>query len=485
MTNPHYDILIIGAGLSGIGAACHLTEKCPNKSYAILERRNALGGTWDLFRYPGVRSDSDMYTLGYHFNPWTEPKVLADGPAIKNYIRETAAKFNILDKIQYGLKIIKASWSSAASQWTLTAEHEATGEQRQFTCNFLEMCTGYYNYDTGYMPDFPGIKNFKGQVIHPQHWPEDLDYSGKRVVVIGSGATAVTVVPAMTDKAAHVTMLQRSPSYVISLPAIDKLAIWTQKILPKKWAYWLTRLRNLAIQKWLYNSSKKHPERMRRFFLSGVRKQMGPDYDMTHFKPNYNPWDERVCAVPDADLFHAIKSGKASVATDHIETFTETGIQLRSGASLDADIVITATGLDLQLMGGMAVDIDGQTRDTHDIMTYKAVLIQDVPNAAILFGYTNAPWTLKADIAAAYVCRLLNHMDKTGHKVVTPRDEEGCAIEDVSVLDAMKSGYVKRAAPTLPRQGNKMPWQVLNDYKRDKQAMFKEPLEDEYLVFEG
>jgi monooxygenase len=481
--SEHYEVLIVGAGLSGIGTACHLAKAKPGRSMAIIERRNAIGGTWDLFRYPGIRSDSDMFSFGYSFRPWHALKVLADGPSIRQYVVDTAREYGVEDKIHFGLKTTQAEWSSESRRWTVTTLHEASGETRRFTCNFLVSCTGYYNYDKGYLPDFPGVERFKGTCIHPQHWPEKLDYRGKRVVIIGSGATAVTLVPAMAPDAAHVTMLQRSPSYIFSVPAYDAISAFLNRILPQRWVYAFARKRNILIQRWLYEGSRRWPNAFRRFFLSGVRRQLGKDFDMRHFTPSYQPWDERLCAVPDADLFKAIRSGKASVVTDEIDTFTETGLRLKSGQQLEADIIITATGLQLQVFGGVELKLDGQPREVSQLMTYKGVLLQDVPNMAWVFGYTNAPWTLKADIAAGYLCRLMEHMEKNDLQVATPRAEGG-AIADETILDSLNAGYVRRAKGILPRQGEALPWRVLHDYEKDSVMLLQAPIDDPALEFQ-
>lgn len=477
-----YDVLIIGAGLSGIGMACHLTKECPDKRYAILERRRAIGGTWDLFRYPGIRSDSDMFSFGYRFRPWHELKVLADGPAIRRYVTETAREYGVDRHIQFGLKTTRAEWSSAQRCWTVTALDETSGQTRSFRCRFLVSCTGYYNYDAGYLPDFPGVERFQGLRIHPQQWPEHLDYRGKRVVVIGSGATAVTLVPAMAAEAAHVTMLQRSPSYIFSVPGYDKLSEWLGRFLPARWVYATARRRNIVLQRWLYKAARRWPGLIRGWLLRGVRKRLGKDFDLRHFTPRYQPWDERLCAVPDGDLFEAIKAGKASVVTDRIETFTERGIRLQSGRELEADIVVTATGLQLQVFGGVELFVDGQLQPYHERMTYKGVLMQDVPNLAWIFGYTNAPWTLKADLAAHYVCRLLKHMDARNAAVVVAHAPAG-EMQDETIMDALSSGYVRRAKNLLPRQGRNPPWRVLHHYERDRVMLTQEPIEDGVLVF--
>ncbi|SDZ84540.1 flavin-containing monooxygenase [Microbulbifer marinus] len=484
MQSQHFDVLIIGAGLSGIGTACHLTRECPGKDFAILERREELGGTWDLFRYPGIRSDSDMFSFGFRFRPWNGLKVLADGPAIRQYIGDTAAEFGVRDKIHFGVDLADANWCSEQRRWTLQATDTKTGEPRNYSCDYLISCTGYYDHHQGYTPEFPGIEQFTGQFIHPQQWPEDLDYRGKRVVVIGSGATAITLVPALADEAAHVTMLQRSPTYVLSIPAYDKISEILQKFLPERWVFRMARWRNIKLQRWMFKGSKRWPKLMRGLYLRGVRKGLGEDFDMRHFTPDYMPWDQRLCAIPDDDLFQAIKSGKASVATDCIETFTAKGIRLQSGRELEADIVISATGLKLQVLGGMTLKLDGEPVEINRKLTYKAVLMEGVPNMSWIFGYTNAPWTLKADIAARYVCRLLNHMERNRQKVCVAVDREGCA-EDSSVMSALQSGYVQRGNGVLPRQGTKYPWRLLNDYEKDAKILLESTLEDGILQFYG
>ncbi|SFL84020.1 flavin-containing monooxygenase [Marinobacter zhejiangensis] len=484
MSQQHFDVLIVGAGISGIGMACHLTRECPNKRYAILERRDAIGGTWDLFRYPGIRSDSDMYTFGYNFRPWTGGKVLADGPSIKKYVIETAESYGVTDNIRFGRKVTNTNWSSTDKCWTVDVECEHTGEKESYTANFLVGCTGYYNYDAGYKPDFPGEADFKGQVIHPQHWPENLDYSGKKVVVIGSGATAITLVPTMTDKAEHVTMLQRSPTYLMPLPSIDPVSVTMQKILPDKLAYRLTRARNITLARTIFERARKNPKAVRRLLLGIIRSQLNGKADMRHFSPDYNPWDQRLCVVADGDLFKAIKAGKASMATDHIERFTDKGILLKSGQELEADIIITATGLDVQIMGGMEVKIDQQPLKVSDTMLYKNVLVEGLPNAAMIVGYTNISWTLKADIASEYVCRLLNHMDRNNHTVCVTRDVENSRTED-TILGSLEAGYIKRAADRLPRQGSHGPWKSSQNYLEDVKTLRFDPIEDGYIEFDG
>ncbi|KZY62311.1 FAD-containing monooxygenase EthA [Oleiphilus sp. HI0071] len=482
MGQQHFDILIIGAGLSGIGSACHVSKECPDKSLAILERRQTMGGTWDLFRYPGIRSDSDMTSFGFQFKPWFSDKVLAKGPDIRNYVVETAAEYGIKDKVQFGLKITSANWNSSTQLWEIEALHEPTNETRSYTCNFFLNCTGYYNYDKGYRPHFNNEETFKGQIIHPQHWPEDLDYSGKKVVVIGSGATAVTIVPSMTDKASHVTMLQRSPTYIMSLPDNDKIASFMAKIMPKSWAYLITRKRNILIQRALYLVSMRWPNFMRKVLARNVRKELGENVDMKHFSPSYNPWEERLCAAPDGDFFAKIREGKASVVTDHIDSFTETGIKLKTGQHLDADIIVTATGLNVQMMGGLKLSVDGEETHLSDKMTYKSVMIEGVPNFSWVFGYINAPWTLKCDIASRYICRLIKFMDSNNYTVATPTDIGNNKLTD-GMLDNFDPGYAQRAKHMLPRQGRSGPWKLDMDYGKDKKVLLKEPVDEPNMHF--
>ncbi|CAA0111415.1 Putative FAD-containing monooxygenase MymA [Zhongshania aliphaticivorans] len=478
----HFDVLIIGAGLSGIGTACHIADECPNKSLAIIERRETLGGTWDLFRYPGIRSDSDMLSFGYKFRPWNELNTLADGSAIRNYISDTAEEYRVRDKIHFGLKVIAADWSTNDGQWLLTTQHEASGETREYTCSYLISCTGYYNHDTAFRPDFPGEERFKGITIHPQQWPENLDYSNKRVVVIGSGATAVTLIPAMADETAHITMLQRSPSYIFSLPGYDKMTEVLSKLMPKNWAYGIARKRNIFFQRALYLACRRWPKAMKKVLLSQVRKHLGPDIDMRHFTPNYMPWDERLCAVPDANLFKVLREGKASIETDHIETFTEKGILLKSGKELEADIIITATGLNLQMLGGLKMSVDQQPRPLEGQLTYKSILVENIPNMAWIFGYVNAPWTLKSEISGKYLCRLFKYMEQNDVNVVVPQDRDNCALDD-GIMDSLQAGYVQRGKYSLPRQGSKLPWQVLMHYGRDKKMLLDEPINNSALTF--
>lgn len=461
----HVDVLIVGAGLSGIGAAARLSMSCPRKSFLILEGREAIGGTWDLFRYPGVRSDSDMFTLGYRFRPWTDPKAIADAPAILKYIKETADEFGVDKKIRFGHYVKRASWSTDKAEWTVNVEKRSDGSTFTFTCNFLYLCTGYYDYESGYTPDFAGVDRFKGTIIHPQKWPENLDYTGKRVVVIGSGATAVTLVPAMAEKAGHVTMLQRSPTYIVAMPSEDRIANFLRRILPSRAAYALSRWKNILFAMFFYILSRRRPDTMKRIVAKGVREELGDAYTEKHFQPRYNPWDQRLCLIPDADLFRAIQDGRASIATDEIETFTESGLQLKSGEHLDADIIVTATGLQLRLMAGLQLVVDGNTVDLSKTLAYKGMMYSDVPNVASAFGYTNASWTLKCDLTAEYVCRMLNYMDRHGYAICTPRVND-VSITPEPVLD-FNSGYVLRALHTLPRQGSKPPWRLYQNYIKD------------------
>jgi monooxygenase len=461
----HVDVLIVGAGLSGIGAGYHLQERCPGKTYMILEARDAIGGTWDLFRYPGIRSDSDMYTLGYRFKPWEDAKAIADGPSILRYVRETAREHGIDRHIRFGHRVVRASWSSAAARWTVEAERAGSGETVRITAGFLLSCTGYYRYDEGYTPALPGIERFGGQVIHPQHWPEDLDYAGKRVVVIGSGATAVTLVPAMAAAAGHVTMLQRSPSYVVSLPGEDPIATAARRVLPAKAAYALVRWKNVLVTTAFFQLSRRAPTRMRGLIRRGVARHLPEELVDTHFNPTYDPWDQRVCLVPDGDLFEAVAAGRASIVTDRIETFTERGVRLVSGRELEADIVVTATGLNLLALGGMDLEVDGDAVAINETVGYKSMMLSGVPNLVVTFGYTNASWTLKADLTSEYVCRLLQHMDAGGHRrVVAPTP--AASMPTRPFID-LESGYVRRALDHFPRQGTSAPWRLYQNYVRD------------------
>ncbi len=469
MSNEHFDVLIVGAGLSGIGAGYHLQDKCPGKSYVILEGRDCIGGTWDLFRYPGIRSDSDMYTLGYSFKPWTEPKAIADGPRILNYVRETAAENGIDKHIRFHHRVKRASWSSPEARWTVEAERmtgEGTTEIVRLTCNFLFMCSGYYKYEQGYSPEFAGSADFSGQIVHPQKWPENLDYAGKRVVVIGSGATAVTLVPEMAKTAAHVTMLQRSPTYVVARPAEDALANKLRKNLSARLAYHLIRWRNVLFGMYFFQLCRRKPERAKQLILGGVKMALGPEYDVgKHFTPRYNPWEQRLCLVPDGDLFKSIRDKRASVVTNEIDAFTKGGIKLKDGSELEADIIVTATGLVLEVAGGIDVSVDGRAVDFARTLNYKGMMYSDIPNMASAFGYTNASWTLKCDLTCEYVCRLINYMDRHGYKRCMPHNADP-SVAELPSLD-FSSGYVQRSVAKLPKQGSRRPWRLYQNYALD------------------
>ena len=477
----HVDVIVVGAGLSGIGGACHLKMYSPNKSFLILEGRDAIGGTWDLFRYPGVRSDSDMYTLGYRFRPWREAKAIADGPAILNYIRDTAAEFGVDKAIRYNHRVRHASWSSQEARWTVEVETGPDKTLVQLTCAFLYLCTGYYDYESGYTPEWPGVARFHGTIVHPQKWPNDLDYTGKRIVVIGSGATAITLVPAMAQRAAHVTMLQRSPSYIVTRPAEDKIANWFRRSLPDRAAYVLARWKNVLTATFFYDLARRRPQLFKWMVAKGVRKQLGEKYDSKHFTPPYNPWDQRLCFAPDADLFTAIRDGRVSVVTDQIETFTEDGLLLKSGEHIDADIIVTATGLVLRLFSGMQLVVDNTPVEMPKTLVYKGMMFSDIPNLAFAVGYTNASWTLKCDLTAEYVCRLLNYMDHHGYASCTPRVNDA-DIEEEPVID-FNSGYVLRALHTLPRQGSKTPWRLHQNYMKDLRMMRYGRVDDGTMEF--
>ena len=470
-------MLIIGAGLSGVGTACHLQEHCPGKSYAILEARDAIGGTWDLFRYPGIRSDSDMFTLGYNFRPWPDGKAIADGPAIRSYVRATARDHGVDEQVRFHHKVVRAEWSTADARWTVTAERADAGETVELTCGFLFGATGYYRYDEGYLPHFEGRERFRGEIVHPQHWPEGLDYTGKRVVVIGSGATAVTLVPAMAERAEHVTMLQRSPSYVVTLPGTDPIAdVLTRKLSPKL-AYPVIRWKNVLLTMASFNLSRRYPRFMRKVIRRGVQRRLPEGYDVdTHFNPRYNPWEQRMCLVPDSDLFEALSSGDASIVTDGIETFTETGLKLTSGAELEADVIVTATGLNLLLLGGMDLAVDGEEIEVADKVAYKGMMLCGVPNMAIALGYTNASWTLKCDLVAEYVCRLLNHMGAKGYAIATPKAPDPSL--PIEPFIDFNSGYVLRSIADLPKQGATAPWRLHQNYFRDIRMLRRGPVDD-------
>ena len=475
------DVLIVGAGVSGVGAAHHLQKRCPDQSYLILEARDAVGGTWDLFKYPGIRSDSDMHTFGYAFKPWEDGKVFADGPSIKRYVTETADEAGITPNIRFKHRVIESNWNSALARWEITAKRTDTGERVQIAARFLMMCSGYYRYDHGHVVNFPGEKDFKGDIIQPQLWPEGYNYSGKKVVIIGSGATAVTLVPAMTDNAAHVTMLQRSPTYIAPRPAVDPVANFLRKILPSRMAYSATRIKNVLISIIFFELAKRNPQMIRNMVKKHIRAELGDKMDVEkHFTPKYNPWDERFCAAPDGDFFDVLKDGSASVVTDHIERFTETGIQLKSGEHLAADVIIPATGLEMLLAGGMTFNLDGQPVDPHQSISYRGMMLSPIPNMAIAFGYTNASWTLKIDLTCERVCRLIKHMQAKGYDYCVP--EPPADIETMPLLN-LQSGYIKRAESYLPRQGTKPPWRTYQNYIKDMMAIRYGKLEDGALKF--
>lgn len=467
--SEHFDVVVVGAGISGIGAGYFLQRDCPDRSYVILEGRERIGGTWDLFRYPGIRSDSDMYTLGYSFRPWTQAKAIADGPSILRYLDETARDHGIDRHIRHQHRVTAASWSTDDARWTVSVERGPDAEAIEFTCNFLFMCSGYYNYAAGYLPEFAGREDFVGDIVHPQHWPQDLDYAGKRVVVIGSGATAVTLVPEMAKTAAHVTMLQRSPTYIVARPSQDGIANWLRAKLPGKLAYRLTRMKNVALGQFFYRLARSKPEKTKARLIGLVRGELGPDYDVaTHFTPSYKPWDQRICLVPDADLFASIREGQATVVTGHIDRFEAGGIRLKSGELLPADVIVTATGLDMQLMSGIPFTVDGHPVDPAKSLGYKAMMYSDIPNLASSFGYTNASWTLKSDLTAAYVARLLNTMKKRCMRQATPRLSAGVEAEPFLTFT---SGYVQRGMDKFPKQGNRKPWRVHQNYALDLLAL--------------
>jgi monooxygenase len=483
-SSKHRSVLIVGAGLSGIGAAYHLQTLCPGRSYEILEARETLGGTWDLFRYPGIRSDSDMYTLGYSFRPWKGAKAIADGPSILAYLRETAEAYGIDQKIRYGQRVERARWSSEDARWTLDVRDGATGEVHEWTCDFLYVCAGYYRYERGYTPTFEGVERFRGRIVHPQQWTDDVAWEGRRVVVIGSGATAVTLVPELAKKAAHVTMLQRSPTYIVSRPAQDALANWLRERLPSQLAYDLTRWKNVVAGSAFYALCRRFPAGAGRLIVKGVEQALGDRAQAKeHFTPRYAPWDQRLCLVPDGDLFEALRAGRASVVTDTIETFTEGGIRLSSGRELEADLVVTATGLALQLMGGISLEVDGRAVEPAKTLTYKGMMCSDVPNLAFAIGYTNASWTLKCDLTSQFVCRLLNHMDARGLSRCVPRNLDPAM--PVEPLIDFSSGYVQRAADHLPKQGARAPWKLYQNYLLDTLSLRHGAVTDPELELSG
>ncbi|MGV1683734.1 flavin-containing monooxygenase [Sphingopyxis sp. NJF-3] len=476
-----FDMVIVGAGLSGIDMAYRLSTECPDKSFAILEGRDAIGGTWDLFRYPGIRSDSDMTTLGFPFRPWRGDDAIVDGPSIRDYIEDTAEAFDLKQHIRFGHKVVGAAWSSEAAEWTL--DIEADGKPTRFRCRFLFVAAGYYDFAQGFTPEFEGREDFAGPIVHPQHWPQDLDYAGKTIVVIGSGATAITLIPSLLPEAAHVTMLQRSPTYVVSRPQQDRAAIALRRWLPAGFADWLVRWKNVLTGILIFQVSRRRPARVKDQIVAGVRQALGPGYDVDrHFTPRYNPWDQRICLVPDNDLFDAIRDGQASVVTDRIRRFTAGGIELESGDRLNADIIVTATGLNLRMMGGIDLSVDGQLASAAGRLVYKGMMLDGVPNFAFAFGYTNASWTLKCDLSARYTCRLINHMAAKGVQICRPVAKPGTPEEDL--LD-FSSGYVQRAANILPKQGAAAPWRVHQNYLLDTLDLSWKPLEDDAMRFEA
>ncbi len=482
MAVEHFDVLVVGAGISGIGAGYHLRTYCPGKRYVILDGRAEIGGTWDLFRYPGIRSDSDMFTLGFSFRPWKEAKAIADGPAILKYLNDTAREFGIDRHMRFRHRVRSATWSTADGRWTI--ETEVGDEKRpvRYTCDFLYLCSGYFDYEKGHEPSFPGAADFEGRLVHPQKWPKDLDYAGKRVVVIGSGATAVTLVPAMAEKAAHVTMLQRSPTYIACMPAVDRVARLIRGILPEHAAHRFLRWKNVLLGIYFYNLCRRAPRFAKRMLLKQLAKELPPGCDIEkHFSPTYDPWDQRICLVPDSDMFREMKAGRVSVVTDHIETFTKHGIRLKSGAELPADVIVTATGLKLLALGGIRVEVDGTRVDAGRSLTYKGVMLSDVPNAAFCVGYTNASWTLRADLSSAFVCRLLNYMDRHGYRQVLPRPNDP-AIEPRPLLP-LKSGYVQRGIDQFPKQGSKAPWRLRQNYVLDMLTLQFGAVNDGSLLF--
>jgi len=482
MADEFVDVLIVGAGLSGIGAACHLKRRCPQRSVAILESRQSLGGTWDLFRYPGVRSDSDMYTLGYSFRPWTGAKAIADGPSILQYLRDTAHEHGIDRQIRYGHRVRRAVWSSAEAHWAVEVEREGGGEPVRLRAGFLLMCSGYYDYDQGHTPDFAGRERFRGLIVHPQQWRDDIDYKGKRVVVIGSGATAVTLVPELAKEAAHVTMLQRSPTYMITRPSVDGLASRLARWAPRRVAHGLTRWKNLLLGLLVYRMCRRQPRRAKAGMIHLVKRQLAPGYDVaTHFTPRYNPWEQRLCLVPDGDLFEAIRAQRVSVVTDQIESFTETGIRLASGAELPADLVVSATGLKLAVLNGIELVVDGRRIEPATLVNYKGVMFGGMPNFASVFGYTNASWTLKADLASVFVCRVLEHMQRSGARQCVPRIDAASA--PLAPWVDFSSGYFLRALAQLPKQGAKKPWKLNQNYLADLMTLRFGSVDDGVIRF--
>ena len=476
-----YDVIIVGAGLSGIGTAYWLQQKCPDQEFTILEARDALGGTWDLFRYPGIRSDSDMFTFGYRFKPWKNPQSLSDGASILNYLRETAQENGIDKKIRYGHQVIRASWDDEETGWTIDVQ--TTHKNVRMRARFLYMCSGYYHYEKAHRPTFAGEENFRGKIVLPQFWPKDLDYQGKQIVIVGSGATAVTLVPTLSEKARHVTMLQRSPTYVMNLPKRNNLFVQLKKWLPERAAYRITRWSNLLLGMTFYRLSRSFPHVIKRFIIRDASKRLGPGYQVNkHFNPRYNPWDQRLCVVPDGDLFEAIRQGKASVVTDEISHFTSRGIQLKSGEELPADLIVLATGLNIKLLGGVVLTVNGKPVNPNEEIVYKGMMLSEVPNFVMAFGYTNASWTLKTDLTANYVCKLLNYMAKKGYQIVAPRRQRNVAPEPFLNF---QSGYIQRADSLLPKQGSRRPWRVYQNYLMDMMTTRYGRVDDGVLEFKS
>ena len=479
----HIDILIVGAGISGIGLAVHLSKHCPQRQFDIIERRESFGGTWDFFKYPGIRSDSDMSTFGFNFKPWQKANVLADGASIKGYLLEVLDEYKLKEKIHFQHRVLAANYDSTQKKWLVEIE-DVNQKKQTWIANFVLGCTGYYNYDQGFQPNFPNQQAFKGQLIHPQFWPADLQYAGKKVVIIGSGATAITLVPALAKGGAeHVTMLQRSPTYIASVPSIDFVYDKMRKVLPEDLAYKLTRARNIGMQRGIYALAQKQPKLLRKLLLKSIEMQLKGKVDMKHFTPSYNPWDQRLCVVPDGDLFKILRSGQASIETDQIEQFTEKGILLKSGQHLDADIIVSATGLEIQILGGIKATIDGKPMDTSKHMLYQGIMVSDVPNMAMIIGYINASWTLKVDIAAEYICRMINYMDKNGYDEVIAQGDQTELMED-TVMGSLSSGYIARAADVMPKQGKHAPWNVTNNYLADRKILKNARFDDGVLKFE-
>ncbi len=488
MSREYFDIVIVGAGLSGVGVAYHLQQRCPGKSYVILEGRNSMGGTWDLFRYPGIRSDSDMYTLGYNFKPWREAKSIADGASILKYVQETATENNIDQQIRYGHIVKKANWSSQDATWTIETESKATGASVCFSCNFLLMCSGYYSYDKGYTPEFKAMEDFKGKIVHPQKWPKNLDYGDKKVIVIGSGATAISLVPEIARDAAHVVMLQRSPTYIVSSSDKDAIANFLHQLLPERIASAMIRWKYIALQQFFYRYARTKPKKVRRMLLKMVRQELGSDYDFedfeTHFTPRYHPWDQRICLVPNSNLFQSLKSGKVSIVTDHIDTFTKKGILLKSGKEIEADIIVTATGLNLVVLGGVEFSVDAEPVEFDQTYTYKGIMYSNVPNLVSIFGYINASWTLRTDLIAEYLCRLMNHLDHLRLRQCTPRlQDEELNMSARPFIEDFSSGYIQRLIHLLPKQGDREPWTNTQNYQHDKKMFRHGSIEDGVLVF--